>query len=301
MKINALKQDRIEDFVKYCKRHKAEIDESFLYDEDLRDFKPDDENPTYIITDENDEIKAAASLIIDDYNRRGKKGRFRIFHSEIDDLKYYDMLLQAVLKHTEGLDKIIIFVPLINEGLMKAMKGLGFEVERYSFLLVREDLGVSEYSLPEGYEIKPFKAGKDEESWCLVRNSAFATLQGSETPMTPDEVAKMVSADDYIDGGMMILYHNGRPVGVVRGSKDEYEDKPIMNIGPLAIIPEYQGKGLGRILLRASIRFAKENNYDRTILCVNAENDRAKALYLQEGFTQVEAVACYKYDLKRGR
>jgi mycothiol synthase len=71
-----------------------------------------------------------------------------------------------------------------------------------------------------------------------------------------------------------------------------------MNIGPLAIIPEYQGKGLGRILLRASLRFAREKSYKRTILCVNAENERAKALYNQEGFRQVEAVACYVYNLK---
>ena len=72
-----------------------------------------------------------------------------------------------------------------------------------------------------------------------------------------------------------------------------------MNIGPLAIIPEYQGKGLGRILLRTILNFAKDKNYKRTILCVNAENERAKALYIQEGFKQVEGVVCYKYDLIR--
>jgi mycothiol synthase len=110
-------------------------------------------------------------------------------------------------------------------------------------------------------------------------------------------IVKMNSGEDYIEGGLMILYHRQEPVGVVRGAMDDYEDAPIMNIGPLAILPEYQGKGLGRSLLRASLRFAKDKDFKRTILCVNAENDRAKALYLQEGFKQVEAVACYKYDL----
>ena len=48
LRIEALKNYRIQDFAKYCKMHKMEIDDSFLYDEDLRDFKPDEDNPTYI-------------------------------------------------------------------------------------------------------------------------------------------------------------------------------------------------------------------------------------------------------------
>ena len=108
----------------------------------------------------------------------------------------------------------------------------------------------------------------------------------------------MMIAEDTIEGGSMLLYHRDRPVGVVRGTKDDYEGLPIMCIGPLAIIPEYQGKGFGRSLLRAILRFARQKGYKKTILCVNAENERAKALYLQERFAQVEATACYKYDLK---
>jgi mycothiol synthase len=174
---------------------------------------------------------------------------------------------------------------------------LKFKVERFSFLLVRENLEIPDLSLQDDYEIQSFRVGIDEGVWCEVRNASFAMLQGSETPATPEMIAKMISDEDYIEGGMMILYHKEKPVGVVRGAKDEYEDLPIMNIGPLAIIPEYQGKGLGRSLLRASLHFAKEKGYDRTVLCVNAENDRAKALYIQEGFLQTEAVVCYKYEI----
>lgn len=297
MKIEALKNDKIADFVAYCKKHKMEVDDSFLYDEDLKEFKPDYENPTYIVTNEEDKVIATASLIIDDYNRRGRKGRFRIFHSETDDIDCYNLLLNAILKHTENLDKIIVFIPTVNNAMLEIFDKLKFKAERYSFLLVRDDMEVHEVNLPEGFEIKPFRKGSDENTWCEVRNSSFAKLQGSETPATPEMIVKMTEAEDFIEGGMMILYSSNRPVGVVRGAKDEFEDEPIMNIGPLAIIPEYQGKGLGRSLLRASLRFAKEKCYKRTILCVNAENERAKSLYIQEGFKQVEAVVCYRYDL----
>lgn len=297
MKVEALKSKRIEDFIKYCKKHRLEIDDSFLYDEDLRDFEPNEENPTYIVTDNQGEIKATTSLIMDDYNKRGKKARFRIFHSEIEDIECYKMLMQAILKHTEGLDNIFVFVPLVNKKLMKSIEELKFTIDRYSFLLVRGDSDVPKLDFPEDYTIRPLKPGHDEQIWCDVRNAGFAKLKGSETPITPQMVSKMIASEDNIDGGSMILYHKERPIGIVRGSKDEYEDSPIMNIGPLAIIPEYQGKGLGRMLLRASLNFAKEKSYKRTVLCVNAENERAKALYIQEGFKQVEAVVCYKYEI----
>jgi mycothiol synthase len=190
-----------------------------------------------------------------------------------------------------------VFIPLVNKKLMKFIEKLKFSVERYSFLMIRDGLEVPEPCLPENYEIRSFKSGIDEEIWCEVRNTSFANLQGSETPLTEEIVVKMISGKDHIEGGSMILFHGERPVGVVRGTKDEYNGLPIMNIGPLAITPEYQGKGLGRGLLRASLRFAREQSYERTMLCVNAENERAKALYIEEGFKQVEGVVCYKYNL----
>lgn len=52
-----------------------------LYDEDLAKFRVDKDNPTYIIVDNGGKVIATASLILDEYNRSGKKGRFRIIHS----------------------------------------------------------------------------------------------------------------------------------------------------------------------------------------------------------------------------
>lgn len=44
------------------------------------------------------------------------------------------------------------------------------------------------------------------------------------------------------------------------------------------------------------MNFAKSNSYGRVILCVNADNQKAKSLYIQEGFKQVQAVVCYYLD-----
>lgn len=297
MKIEALNSERIADFINYCKKHRQEVDDSFLYDEDLKEFELNDENPTYIILDTNGEIIGAASLIMTDYFRRGGKARFRIFHSEIQEIDCYKSLMQALISHVGGLDKLFIFIPTTDKKVMEFIEKLNFTVERYSFVLVKENLVVFDYSLPDEYVLRSFRPGSDEEIWCEIRNAGFAKLKGSETPIIPEMVTKMVLSKEYIEGGMMILFHRDKPVGIVRGSVDEYEGDPIMSIGPLAIIPEYQGRGLGRVLLRASLHFAKEKSFKRAVLTVNGENERAKALYIQEGFTQVEAVTCYEFHL----
>jgi mycothiol synthase len=297
MRVAALENVRVHDFVVYCKKHRKLVDDSYLYDFELRDFEVSEENPTFIILNQQDEIVGAASLVMDDYHKRGKRARFRIFHCEVDDLQLYEQLLQAVLKHTAELDKVFLFIPVVNNKLIEIIQGLKFTLERYAFLLVREDSDDAEVNLAEGYEMRAFQKGQDEENWARVRNAAFATLKGSETPITTDGVTKLLHDEDYIEGGMMLLFHQGKPVGVTRGADDEYENAPIMNIGPVAVIPEYQGRGLGRILLRTALKFAKKKGYNRTILSVNGENERAQALYIQEGFKQVEAVVCYEYFL----
>lgn len=297
MKIEALSQNRMENFLAFCRKHRGELDDSFLIDEELAGFELSPDNPTYIVANPSGGMTAAASLILNDYSRRGRKARFRIFHAETADLAVYVALLEAVLSHAEGMDKLNIFVPAGNAAAVEALTAVRFAVERYTYVLVREDISVPEFSLPDGYKLIPFRRGTDEAVWSEVRNAGFAKLQGNETPVTPAMVKQMVSGADYIDGGMLILYHNGKAVGIVRGSADEYEDAPAMSIGPLAVVPEFQGRGLGRILLRAALRAAGEQSYSRTILCVNAENERAQGLYTGEGFRQVEAVACLAYVL----
>ncbi|WP_379153700.1 GNAT family N-acetyltransferase [Paenibacillus sp. sgz5001063] len=297
MKIEALSQERRNEFLDFCRKHRPDIDDSFLYEEQLAEFELSDENPTYVAINEQGSLVAAASLILNDYNRRGRKGQFRIFQADTAEHAIYRELLQAVLRHTAGLDKLNIFVPTVNTRETQNILAAGFAVERYSYLLVRDEESVPDLSLPNGYDIKAFRPGIDEPVWCGVRNAGFAKLKGSETPATPEMVTQMISRKSYIEGGLMILYHNGLAVGVVRGADDDYQGSPIMNIGPLAVLPEYQGQGLGKILLRAALRFAKDHSYTQTVLCVNAENDRAQALYIGEGFKQVEAAACFAFDL----
>lgn len=294
MKADRLLVDDTKAFVSFCQKHRHEIDDSFLYDKDLDRFVPDADNPTYVIRDSG-KIVAAASLILDDYHRRGKNGRFRIFHAKTNSFDAYALLFSEILKHRDGIDKVFLFVPFANRDLAAHMEQLHFYIERYSFLLIKNIHTPSAFSLPGGFSFRAFQPGRDEVAWCDIRNTAFAHLKGNSTPVTPEMVRKIVAATDYLKGGLILLLHEDKPVGIVRCAHDDYEGTPAMNIGPLALLPPYQGKGLGKQLLRAALHFAKEMDYKKTILCVDGENERAKELYLKEGFVQTEGVAAYAY------
>ncbi|CAH1214993.1 Mycothiol acetyltransferase [Paenibacillus sp. JJ-223] len=298
-RIEALSQETLGSFLAYCRKHRNEVDDSFLYEEDLRDFAIHEDNPTYIALDSAEEVVGAVSLIKDAYHRKGRRGRFRIFHAEVSDLTLHGRLLKSIIQHGKGLDHLFVFVPTVHHEFMETLKKLDFKLERYAFILVHHQLEKPAFEVPDGYRLEAFRTGLDEEAWAEIRNAGFAKLKGNETPVTPDMVTKMVAEEDYLEGGMLMLYHGDRPVGIVRGSDDEFQGASIMNIGPVALVPEYQGKGLGRILLRAAMAFAVEQGYSQAILCVNAENERAKNLYLQEGFQQVEAAANFRYDLAK--
>ncbi len=297
MKIVQLNKERINDFFDYCKRHRGHVDDSFLYDEDFEKFQLGNDNPTYLVTYDDEKIVGAASLILDEYNRSGKKGRFRIFHSEINDIAIYKGLLQSILVQIEGIEKVFTFVPTNNKELLDNIAALNFVIERYVFLLIRELDDIPDVIMPQDYTIRPVELNRDEENWCKVRNAAFATVRGNETPVTSNMVKEMILSSDNIEGGAMILYHKDNAVGCIRCSYDDFENEPIVNIGAIAVIPEYQGKGLGRLLLRAGLNFAKNKAYAKTYLSVNADNEKAKSLYIQEGFRQAEAVVCYYYEV----
>lgn len=296
MKAERLTHGEKDGFIAYCLAHRCEVDDSYLYDKDFTSFEPDEENPTYIVK-QDEKIIAAASLIIDDYHRRGKNGRFRIFHSEKQDA--YALLFAEIMKHTQQLDKVFLFVPFVNSELAENMEKLRFTIDRYVFLLIYEIKELPQARLPNGYSIRAFQPDRDEEDWCHIRNTAFSQLKGNSTPITPDMVRQLLLQPDYLDGGLMFLLHNNKPVGIIRASHDTYDGAPSMNIGPIAILPAHQGKGLGKQLLRTALQFAGKRNYKKTVLCVNAENERAKELYLKEGFVQAEGVTAYAYHLNK--
>jgi len=301
MKSLILNEDWFEKFKNYAIQHGKEHDESFISKNDMERFVLGDKNPTLLITDnEEQEILGAASLIYHSYFLRGNRSRLRLFHclkSNPDWKQAYTTLTDFVkeeLKKTQ-LDHAFLFIPLGERETIKFFESLDFQVERYALYMVRSTQNTKPYTFPQNMQLKDFIIGKDEQTWLELRNTAFANLTGNDTPLSQEELIKFINGNDYIDGGMKILYDDEQAVGLFcLYEADDDEGKRMGEIGPIAVKEGYRHQKLGRNLLRAGLATAKEKGYEKVGLSVDTQNINAKTLYTNEGFQELLSLVCLR-------
>lgn len=74
--------------------------------------------------------------------------------------------------------------------------------------------------------------------------------------------------------GLLIAYQN----------ISTFSALPMLNIHDLAVLPAYQGKGIGRSLIKRAQNFAKHSGCSKITLEVRCDNKKALNLYHSEGF-----------------
>lgn len=280
----------ITDFKAFCIKHRDQVDDSYLTDEDLEDFSLDEKSPSLLGYDHAGNVIAAASLIIDTQNR---KARFRIFQSEVEDIAIYQSLLKVISELTPEIDTYAIYGDEHRKEFFEMLTILGFELERYIYVMDRNDDGTElSVALPEGYSLETMTFDHDEEEYMNIRNEAFSNLVGS-SPMSLEQVKDMKNWFEHWENGIQFLKHEERKIGLIRMSLHPDGDGVMAAVEPIAILPEYHRQGLGRQLLRAGLKFAQQNGVKKSTLCVNATNEKAADLYKKEGFKPVKVVLCW--------
>ncbi|MBR0576584.1 GNAT family N-acetyltransferase [Proteiniclasticum sp. BAD-10] len=286
MSIEAVTPKNLELFLTYCREHRQEIDDSNLYDEDLEVFLPNGENPAYLLRNPQGDVLGAAALLLDDYHRRGKESRFRILHAKTQDLGHYRQLLDALIPHGAGLSNFFIFAYKKDPAYLEILKALGFLPGSTHYFLVYHPLCAKPPVLPPGFAFRPFQPQEDNALWAEIRNLAFTTYPS----LTPESIASLYEGSTYLPGGMQFLLEGETPVAVIRAGLDSFEEEPAVNIGPVAVLPSHQGRGLGKVLLRHILAFAREEGFTTAVLSVNGANDSAVKLYTHEGFREEAAL-----------
>ncbi len=297
MNVIKLNKNYLEAFMAYCQKHRYEHDESYLYEEDMEEFEIGDKFPTYLLI-ENETIIGVLSLMLDEYFVKGHKSRIRIFHCEKEDLAHYQLLFDAMEPLDREINIIESFMPNKKDRIQSYLKTLGFKYYRTAYVMVRKDQEPVQVSFPAGYILKPFVHGTDEGNYAHVRNIAFKSLKGSETPITEEMVAKLTTESYILKNGTQILWYDGKPVGVLNMMEEEDASGKYSFVAPIALLPEHQGKGLGTQLLKAGIAIGHEQGYPDCMLSVNAENEQALGLYTKVGFVVDEAIGCFQYTIR---
>jgi GNAT superfamily N-acetyltransferase len=85
---------------------------------------------------------------------------------------------------------------------------------------------------------------------------------------------------------VFLAWDDARPVGVAVcfTGFSTFAARPLVNIHDLAVLPDWRGRGVGRLLLRAVAEWARAHDCCKLTLEVLDHNTRARGLYESEGF-----------------
>lgn len=103
--------------------------------------------------------------------------------------------------------------------------------------------------------------------------------------------------------GLLVAVLGNRYAGFLywyEGRKPWYDPsvERFARISDLHVLPEFQGKGVGRALLREALRRIEEKAVPVIYLETDEDNERARALYETAGFSQFARVVRYRLSVE---
>ena len=159
--------------------------------------------------------------------------------------------------------------------------------------------------LPPGVRLRSFRPGADDEVWLALNAAAFAhhPEQGSwtlrdlharmaEAWFDPEGFLLAETEDGELAGFHWTKVHGGD--GHEHGHVDrehgrehghEHGHEAIGEVYVVGVSPGQQGRGLGRALTVAGLRYLRGRRLDQAMLYVEGDNEAARAVYRGLGFT----------------
>ena len=165
---------------------------------------------------------------------------------------------------------------------------LGAEPAHVEYSLSYDHTGVhSPLAVPVGLEL--FR-GTEEDLDAMAHISALSFQE-------PEEQARsfMIKAMSSDHRTQYIARLNGLPVGI---GCIGYEDGEATIYG-LGVLPDMQGRGIGRGIIALMLGIMRENNTERILIEVDDSNANALHLYLSCGFVQESVYTYYRAPVER--
>lgn len=109
-------------------------------------------------------------------------------------------------------------------------------------------------------------------------------------PYSPtDRHADIANIKQYYmqNGCFWCLFDNEVLIGTVAIRVIDIENK-VIELKRMFVLPEYQGKGCGRMLLEYAIDYAREKRYNKICLDTRKQFSAAQHLYRSSGFRETE-------------
>jgi len=150
--------------------------------------------------------------------------------------------------------------------------------------MTRENLDdIPDCALPAGYAIRWYQSG-DEVLWLRIQS-----LADKYSKVTPNLFQEEFGTDTRVlsDRQCFLYDGDGNAVGTASAWFDDEEDQLLGRVHWVAIIPQYQGKGLAKPLLAAVCNRLKSLGHNKTYLTTQTCRLPAINLYAKFGFIPV--------------
>ncbi len=160
---------------------------------------------------------------------------------------------------------------------------------------------VPEFALPDGYSLRWYQSG-DEAHWLRIHlaadryNEITPELFRKQFGVVPERGLQSGSASEGPSGMNSALRDLGErqcylltPTGAVVGTAtawfdDDFQDCRWGRVHWMAIVPEFQGRGLAKPLLTSICLRLRELGHERVYLSTSTARQAAIGLYLKFGF-----------------
>ncbi len=139
----------------------------------------------------------------------------------------------------------------------------------------------------EGALLRTFQPGKDEASWLELNNRCFVE-HPDQSNWTMDDLLVRENEPWFDAQGFILCEYGGNLAGSCWTKihpTTEPDGQPAGEIYVICTDPEYQGKGIGGLLLRAGLEYFDRHSLPAAMLYVESTNDPALALYRRQGFS----------------
>ena len=155
-------------------------------------------------------------------------------------------------------------------------------MEMLRVVMVRPDMAnIPRHALPPGFSLRFYRDG-DAATWTAIEQAAD-TLDR----ITDERFARVFGADlsAMFRRCYFLVSPDGRDIGTTTAWYDRnYQGKPWGRIHWVAVLPEFQGRGLGKAMLSAAMNRLRVLGHRRAILGTQTPRLVAIRMYLDFGF-----------------
>jgi mycothiol synthase len=200
--------------------------------------------------------------------------------------------LDLIARHGGGHVRLWVFQPSeMHEALAHR---LGFTRGRELYQMRRPQDEVPEPRWPEGTHLRTFRPGSDEQTWLDVNNRAFS--RHPEQGRWDLETLQRRMQEDWFDPAGFLVADDANGMAGFCWTK-VHAATGVGEIYVIGVDPDREGSGLGKALIMAGMRHLASVGAPQVMLYVDADNERAVALYRWLGFEVDHTDRAYLTDV----